>query len=191
MTRQLQRYTDTNHPHGGVVRLVAPTAARMQDFLDAVYRSRSLHAPWVEPPNSPFAYRSYLERIAAGSCIGHLALDADGELAGAVNLNQVMRGAYQSAQLSYYAFVPHAGRGLVRSAVQRVVTLAFDDYGLNRLEAMIQPANTASRMLAVGVGLRCEGLSASFMMIGGHWRDHERWTITAREWRLGKRRGSG
>ncbi len=178
------------HSRSVELQLAVPTPAHMHAFLGAVSRSRSLHAPWVEPPDSPFAYRTYLERIESGSCIGHLVIDAEGELCGTVNLNQVVRGAYQSAQLSYYAFAPHSGRGLTGKAVRQVIMLAFCTYGLNRLEAAIQPANQASRMLAVTAGLRCEGLATDFMKIGGHWRDHERWAITAGEWRQRHHKGS-
>lgn len=168
------------------LQLAAPEPAHARAFLAAVENSRALHARWVEPPDTRSAYRAYLERIEAGRCIGHLVLVEDDALAGVVNLGEVLRGGYQSAQLSYYAFAPHAGRGLMREAVRRVITLAFREHGLNRLEAAIQPANTASRALAASLGLRHEGLCTRYMKINGRWRDHERWAITAGEWRLSR-----
>lgn len=169
-------------PPGSGPRLATPTVSHARTFLAAVERSRALHACWVEPPGSRAAYRDYLEQIATGHCIGHLVFDADDALAGVVNLGEVLRGGYQSARLSYYAFTPHAGRGLMRPAVRRVITLAFRQHGLNRVEAAIQPTNIASRALVASLGLRYEGLSPRYLKIAGRWRDHERWAITAVEW---------
>lgn len=178
----VSHHIGTLPPPDSKPRLVTPSTGHARAFLAAVERSRALHACWVEPPASRATYRDYLEQIATGHCIGHLVFDADDALAGVVNLGDILRGGYQSARLSYYAFTPHAGRGLMRTAVRRVITLAFRQHGLNRIEAAIQPVNMASRALVASLGLRYEGLSLRYLKIAGRWRDHERWAITAAEW---------
>ncbi|MFG2526168.1 GNAT family N-acetyltransferase [Streptomyces sp. NPDC048527] len=60
-----------------------------------------------------------------------------------------------------------------------VIRFAFADLGLHRLEANIQPANTASLKLVARLGFRREGHSPSFQLIDGVWQDHERWAITS------------
>jgi len=64
-------------------------------------------------------------------------------------------------------------------AVRRAVTIAFEDFGLHRLEANIQPGNHASIALVKRLGFRLEGFSPQYLQIGGEWRDHERWAVTA------------
>jgi ribosomal-protein-alanine N-acetyltransferase len=60
---------------------------------------------------------------------------------------------------------------------------AFGPLKLHRLEANIQPGNTASIALVKRLGFRREGLSKKYLKIGGRWQDHERWAILKEEWR--------
>jgi [ribosomal protein S5]-alanine N-acetyltransferase len=67
--------------------------------------------------------------------------------------------------------------------MQLVLRHAFVELRLHRLEANIQPGNTASIALARRCGFEREGFSARYLKIGGRWRDHERWAIRAEQWR--------
>ena len=166
------------------VRLERPTGRRMADFLAAVRRSRRLHAAWVSPPATVAAYRAYLRRVRRPTHAGYLVCRADsGELVGVVNISEIVRGNFDSAYLGYYAFAPHARQGLMAEGLARVVGEAFRRLGLHRLEANIQPRNTASRRLVRRLGFRREGFSRRYLCVAGRWRDHERWTILAEEWR--------
>jgi RimJ/RimL family protein N-acetyltransferase len=40
-----------------------------------------------------------------------VVLRGSGDLVGVINLSEIVRGAFQSAYLGSYAFVPHTGRG--------------------------------------------------------------------------------
>ena len=162
------------------VRLTAPTARGSGEFLEAVRRSRRLHAPWVSPPSTATAYRAYLRRLRQPTHAGYLVRRRDsGELVGVVNVSEIVRGVFRSAYLGYYAFVPHARQGLMTEAVARVIGTAFHRLGLHRLEANVQPGNRASLRLVRRLGFRREGYSPRYLKIGGRWRDHERWAILA------------
>ena len=106
-----------------------------------------------------------------------------GDLVGVVNISEIVRGVFRSAYLGYYAFVPHAGRGLMREGLMRVITDAFRRHRLHRLEANIQPGNRASLSLVRRLGFKREGYSRRYLKIRGRWCDHERWAILAEEWR--------
>jgi ribosomal-protein-alanine N-acetyltransferase len=100
-----------------------------------------------------------------------------------INLNEVVRGSFQSAYLGYYAFEPFAGQGFMSAGMTLVLRQAFREIGLHRLEANIQPENKASIALARRLGFRREGFSPRYLKLGGRWRDHERWALLREGWR--------
>ncbi|MDB6123520.1 MAG: family N-acetyltransferase [Pedosphaera sp.] len=157
-----------------------PTAADCITFLAAVRRSRSLHQPWVSPPNTQEKYGHYLERHVSHEHWGFLVIHKDtNDLVGVVNINHVICGNLLGAYLGYYAFAPFAGKGLMREGIMLVLDYAFRKMKLHRLEANIQPENKSSIALAKKCGFVKEGFSKRYLKIGGRWRDHERWAILA------------
>jgi ribosomal-protein-alanine N-acetyltransferase len=106
----------------------------------------------------------------------------DQRLAGEVNLNNVTRGALQSATVGYWIDREQAGRAYIAEAVVVVMRFAFEQLQLHRLEICIVPRNSNSRRVVEKLGLRCEGVAERFLEINGVWEDHLRFAITVEEW---------
>ncbi|MER6561546.1 GNAT family protein [Streptomyces sp. NPDC001027] len=151
------------------------------EFTSRVRESEDLHRPWLFPPATADAYTAYAGRLIEDpSKAGFLVCTReDDAIAGFVNLNNIVQGAFQSGALGYGAFAHAAGRGLMREALGLVVGHAFGPLRLHRLEINVQPGNAASIGLARACGFRLEGFSPEMIQIDGEWRDHERWAITA------------
>jgi [ribosomal protein S5]-alanine N-acetyltransferase len=165
--------------------LERPSLRRQDEFLAAVARSRKLHRDWANPPATAEAFRENLKRLRSTRHIMHWVCSEEGELAGAININEIVRGVFCSGYLGYYAFVPHNGRGYMKRGLKGVLKDAFLRQRLHRLEANIQPDNEASRHLVQGCGFRLEGFSPRYLKLAGRWRDHERWAITVEDWKAG------
>jgi ribosomal-protein-alanine N-acetyltransferase len=105
-----------------------------------------------------------------------------------MNLNQIYRGGFQGAYLGYYVGAPFAGQGYMREAMQLILRYAFERLKLHRLEANIQPGNSASLALVKRAGFIREGYSRRYLRIGRRWRDHERWAIIAEDWKARRTR---
>ena len=163
--------------------LEAPSRKGRREFLAAVARSRRLHRGLVAPPRTAAAFEAYLGRLGESAHIGYWVRTRDGELAGVIDISEIVRGSFQSAYLGYYAFVPHNGQGHMRRGLSAVIREAFRTHRLHRLEANIQPGNHASRILVRQLGFRREGLSPRYLKVSGRWRDHERWALTVEDWR--------
>ncbi|EGX57637.1 acetyltransferase [Streptomyces zinciresistens K42] len=152
------------------------------EFTARVRESRELHRPWLFPPDDAAAYAAYAGRLIDDpSKEGYLvcAKDDGGALAGFININNIVGGAFRSGALGYGAFAHAAGRGLLREGLDLVVGHAFGRLRLHRLEINVQPANAASIALARACGFRLEGFSPDLLLVDGAWRDHQRWAITA------------
>jgi len=172
------------------VRLERPTLKREREYLAAVHRSRTLHRGFVTTASTPEEYRDYLRRVRRKNQESFFVIVAHSDgLAGVVNINEIVRHSEQSGRLGYYAFVPHAGAGLMREGLALLIGRAFGEIGLHRLEANVQRANRRSIALVGALGFRREGVARGYLKIGGRWQDHERWALLKEEWRSGKRRG--
>ena len=165
----------------GNVHLRRPSSDDRTAFIAAAHRSRDLHHPWTTAPDSVDAFDAYLRRSRRRSQSCLLVCRDDGPLLGVYNLGEIVRGVFQSAYLGYYAFEPHAGNGWMRRAMPLVLRHAFDQLGLHRLQANVQPENTASRALLESTGWREEGFAPRYLHIDGTWRDHVMYAITAEE----------
>src|SRR5207344_3014921 len=108
---------------------------------------------------------AYTEPGPARLPLGVFRLDDD-DLCGSFSISQIFYGPFRSAYLGYYAFAPHEGQGYMRDGLRLVLGFAFDDLGLHRLQASIQPANERSIGLVRDAGFRREGLSQRYLKIG-------------------------
>lgn len=154
-------------------------------FLAAVRRSRTLHGSWITPrAKTQKQFVNYLKHTSEDRHYRFLVIHRDsGGIAGLININDVIRGSFQSASLGYYAFAPYTGRGLMSAGLRLVLKLAFQKLKLHRLEANIQPNNRASIALVERCGFVREGFSRRLIKVRGRWRDHERWAILAEDFK--------
>jgi ribosomal-protein-alanine N-acetyltransferase len=116
---------------------------------------------------------------------------ADGRILGSFSISNIVRGVAQTATLGVWVGAEHARQGYAREARELVLSHAFRDLRLHRVEVGFLPRNRASRALARGAGFRYEGTAKRFLRIAGRWQDTERWALLAEEWRAGRRRRRG
>ncbi|MGB7453949.1 MAG: GNAT family protein [Lysobacterales bacterium] len=161
-------------------RIQPPEAADEEAFLSAMRDSVGLHHPWVTAPKDHAGWERYMKRLERVNETGFLVKRIhDGVICGVINLNVITYEALCSAYVSYYGVVNQTDSGYMKEGLLQVIQHAFDELGLHRLEANIQPGNLASIGLARSVGFQYEGYSPRFLKINGEWCDHERWVVLA------------
>lgn len=164
--------------------LRAPAPSDRDEFVALMRTSRSFHRPWATAPTDEERFAAYLTDSRRSDFEAMLVCRrTDLAILGFFNLSQIVRRSLQSAYLGYAVGKPFAGQGYMREGIDQVLRHAFTELRLHRIEANIQPGNSASIALARGAGFQREGFSPRYLKIAGRWRDHERWAILADDWR--------
>lgn len=144
---------------------------------------RQPHHPDPETNREVFAARCGSrdrERLAGSQYA--FGIFVDGAFAGEINLNNVVRGAMQSATIGYWIDRARAGRSLMSEAIVVLAQFAFEELNLHRLEICIIPRNSNSRRVVEKLQLREEGTALRYLEINGAWEDHVRFGLTVEEW---------
>jgi [ribosomal protein S5]-alanine N-acetyltransferase len=170
--------------------LVAPDFAswseirrRNHDWLTVWEPAKTSFSPDPSADREAFAARCNMRDRDRQSGVGYsFGLFVDNNLAGEVNLNNVVRGALQTGTIGYWIDQAKAGRGYVAEAVVVMFRYAFEQLGLHRVEICIIPRNHNSHRVMQKLAIREEGTALRFLEINGVWEDHVRYGITAEEW---------
>lgn len=177
---------------GPRVYLRRPAPADAAAFTAGARLSDRLHRGWVRAPSTRAGFTAYLRRFAgkksrdarSATHVGVVVCKlADDVLLGVFNFSEIVRGAFKSSYLGYYAFAPHAGQGYMSEGLHLALAFAFGKLKLHRIEANVQPTNRPSVSLVRRAGFTREGFSRRYVKIAGRWRDHERWAMLAEDWR--------
>ena len=76
-----------------------------------------------------------------------------------------------TTSVGYWLAADRQGRGLMSRAVGALVSFAFDELGMHRIELRAAPANAPSRALAERLGFEEEGLLRDAERFGDEYRD--------------------
>jgi [ribosomal protein S5]-alanine N-acetyltransferase len=157
--------------------LEARDATRLAELMQ---RNRVFLEPW-EPvrPESYFTVEGQVEAVAdslrrwaEGTMAPHVILDDAGGVVGRINLNNIVRGPFQSASVGYWLDEAAGGRGLATAAVAEVVGVAFGTLGLHRVEAGTVPENVRSQAVLRRNRFKRFGYAPGYLAIAGSFRDH-------------------
>ena len=77
-----------------------------------------------------------------------------------------------------------AGNGYATEAARAITSAAFDDLGVHRVWAQLEPANTASARICERLGMRREALFERASWFKGQWTDLAVYAIRADDWRV-------
>ena len=153
-------------------------------FILAMQKSQHFHHPFVAAPCHSEDFKDLLVKSESENNQTFLVMTDNHQIAGVFNINEIVRGAFQSAYLGFYATVDYAGKGFMSLGLKMLLHEAFNELKLHRVEANIQPTNTSSIHLVTQNQFRKEGFSPRYLKINNTWQDHFRYALTAEEWQL-------
>jgi ribosomal-protein-alanine N-acetyltransferase len=98
--------------------------------------------------------------------------DVAGSLVGTLNLNSIIRGAFQSASIGYWVARDRNGEGIATAAVAEAKRVAFSELGLHRIQGETLVDNQASQRVLLKNGFRQYGVAPDYLKIAGRWQTH-------------------
>lgn len=87
-----------------------------------------------------------------------------------------------TAEIGWTLLPSSQGEGYATEAATVLLDFCFDELGLHRVFAELDPRNTASVALCERLGMRHEGHFVEDMFLKGEWADTGRYAILDREW---------
>lgn len=99
-------------------------------------------------------------------------IEEDSAIVGMVSLTAIERGPAQSAHLGYWVGREANGRGIATKAVAAILTTAFEDEKLHRVQAGTLLHNTGSQTVLQRNGFEQIGRARKYLRIAGEWQDH-------------------
>jgi [ribosomal protein S5]-alanine N-acetyltransferase len=149
-------------------------------ITELVTASREFLAPW-EPGRSESFFsvdgqratiEAALAKHAAGAMVPHVILNDDGQVAGRINLNDIVHGAFENGHLGYWVSAAEGGRGLATATVREIIDVAFGQLGLHRIQAGTLLHNIRSQRVLERNGFVRFGMAPAYLKIDGQWQDH-------------------
>lgn len=125
---------------------------------------------------------SLVTEAGAGRSFGFLICGSADEMVGRITVNNVVRGAFQSASIGYQVRPDRQRAGHATRAVAEVSAFVFRELGLHRLEAATLVDNVASQGVLAANGFVQYGNAPSYLRIAGDWRDHLLFQCLGPEW---------
>lgn len=143
------------------------TAALFQVFSDPEVTEFWSGAAWTDVKQAEAMVEEAVLGYESGAILRYaIALADSDQLIGICNL----RGFFaqnRRCELGYALGRAHWGCGYAREALQSLLGHAFATLDMNRIEADIDPRNTASQRLLEGLGFRFEGLMPERWIVNG------------------------
>jgi|SRR5450432_54586 ribosomal-protein-serine acetyltransferase len=173
---------------GGGLELRLLEESDADEVFRAVERNREQlreWLPWVDRTVSAEEPRQYIllslqqyanrEALAAGIFVA-------GSLAGAIGLHK-MDARNRSTSSGYWLDAQYQGRGIVTRACRAMVSHAFAEYELHRLEIRCATGNVKSCAIPRRLGFVREGVLRDAEWVNGQYLDLVVWGMLARDWK--------
>jgi aminoglycoside 6'-N-acetyltransferase len=158
------------------------------DLLE--YRGRDDVSRYLETePLTPESVKDFVSERAGADRIERegdrimLAVERSGRVVGDVRLGSsgVLRD--RQGEIGWVFHPGYGGKGYATEAAGALIRLGFEDVGLHRIWAQLDPRNIGSARLCERLGMRHEGLLREESWFKGEWGDLSIYGLLAREWR--------
>jgi RimJ/RimL family protein N-acetyltransferase len=109
-------------------------------------------------------------------------LKATGEMVGDALL-VLVSAEHRTGEIGYVFNPEYHGRGYATESAELLLRLAFEEFGMHRVIARLEPRNEASVRLLERLGMRREAHFVENELVKGEWQSELVYALLDREWR--------
>lgn len=138
--------------------------------------------PWTDPAEGVELVESLRGQFADGSLYEWGVVRKDGDaLIGTCTLAHIDAGN-RRAEIGFTLRHDHWGQGYMTEAARTLISFAFGELGLHRIEADVDPRNAASIGLLERLAFQREGYLRERWFVGGEINDTVLYGLLRRDW---------
>ena len=128
--------------------------------------------PWANgyEPLATLAFVDAAQRQAREEEGAQFAIIRAGGVAGTIGFHAI-NWNNRSTSIGYWLAADAQGHGIITAAVRALCALAFDEWGMHRIELRAQPGNVRSRAVAERCGFTEEGVARQAELVGDRFQD--------------------
>lgn len=163
--------------------VLRPTRATDAAAIFRIFSDPRVTQYWFEPPMSEMAQaEARVENLNRPDAAQYaLAFRETDEFIGTISVFAYVSSC-RRAELGYALDADHWGKGLMFEAASSIVNHCFRNADLNRLEADIDPRNTASERLLRRLGFKEEGYMSERWIVNGVVSDTRFFGLLKSKW---------
>jgi ribosomal-protein-serine acetyltransferase len=147
--------------------------------VDANREHLRVWLPWVDGSREAAGTRTFLEndvlQRAAGSTATYMVLSG-GSITGFIGLHEI-DWLNSSFLIGYWIAKDHEGHGIITRACGRLLSMAFDELGMERAVIRCAVGNTRSSAVPKRLGFTFEGVERNAQRLNGRFVDLERYSL--------------
>lgn len=140
---------------------------------------------WLDTTTEPSMTSKFtelnLERFAKNEALDTLIV-YNGKIVGKIGFNSI-NWSNKTAQIGYMLAEGAQGKGIVTRAAKAMTTIAFEEYGLHKVEIRVATGNVKSRAVPERLGYTEEGMIRSAEWLYDHYVDQIVYGILRSEWK--------
>ncbi len=142
---------------------------RNKDFLSKFepHRDEEFYTVEVQKQSLIENYKEFIKGEGA-----HFGIYKAEKMIGRIRIYNIVHGVFKSAFIGYSMDEQYQGNGYMKEAVSLVVTYAYEELGLHRIEATTLVDNEKSQRVLKACGFNELGICKEYLHINGKWRDH-------------------
>lgn len=148
-----------------------------EHYAEIVSEQSEYLSQWLAWP--PFCqseqdFRLFVQRVLHEYADGKsmtCAIIYQGKIVGNCSFNTINYDT-QMAEVGYWLSQKHQGKGIVTRVVKHLISIAFNQLGLEKVQLSAAVENTASRNVAERAGMTLEGILTHQEKVGDRVLDH-------------------